>query len=811
MASTLRCVVLGSVLAGCLGCSEDGVSTAMLEFTAAGVGVRDVVCGTGHRRLDGEQFGAWMARLDEWTPPLEEAPGVAGKIDIVCTGGGASHQLRFENPRVEVFEGETVELEAGYRQVVAPTAVLSAGFRCSLYAAYFHEDDVFGGGRQGRAGRTLATPVGAEARTEQRGGDPADVHNLVFLAAGYTAAERPKWEADVTSALQAFRTGDRYGNTMPFVRYLPAINIFSVWQPSAESGASIPSQKKVVENNLGCTYGTTIDRLLTCNRGLLMDLAEVSDAKPRSKHFNNVVGLVLVNSDKYGGAGSPSSGFKYGSFYTTSDQSAGARATFAAIMFHELGHAWLHLADEYTYGNQGSKTGKSANCISPELLDKPPWQHFIDAGLVPAKASKTCSHDNWYRASPGCLMRSLGSTSLCPVCKEQGTLAMYDTPTFSITFPSCPLPDEVVHVAVGGEVRLHANKNLTDMGDFTLAWHRVKGSKATKLCSGKACATELLVTADMLEKGVNTVRLTVADKTPWVLNRADPRAAKMTQTRTFTLKLVDSIDTGNATVRPRRCYCAEERGAACRGGASTFSNSGATDVPYYSECAAGGFCELHTTAYERDGDAATSVPDTPVPETPIPDTPAPDTLVPATPIPETPIPDTPVPDTSIPDTPVPDTSVPATPVPETPIPDTPVPDARAPNASVPTAPTGGQGNQTAVLGTTVTLTATATPGGANPPSTGIPTPQGNSVSATAGEHDANSGTSPSLGVWVLIIVGSLLAIGVLVAAAVVLRRKKKKPAPSFMDAGFLSPTATEMTSEDPLAVTVFTSKPVFTL
>eukprot|EP00754_Rhynchopus_humris_P028606 Rhum_TRINITY_DN15167_c6_g1::Rhum_TRINITY_DN15167_c6_g1_i2::g.141825::m.141825 len=818
MGSTRRCLVLGSLIAACLACSEDGVSTVMLAFTPSGVSVRDVVCAVGHLQSDDEEFGAWLARLDDWTPPLEGTPGADGNVDIVCEGGGASHQLRFDNPRVEVFEGETVESETGFRQVVVPNAVLGGGFRCTLYSAFFHEDNIFGGGPQRRSASTLATPPGAEARTEQRAGNPSKVNNLVFLASGYKAAERPKWEADVLSTLKALRTGDRYGNTMPYVRYLPAINIFSVWQPSPESGASIPKQNITVDNNVGCTYGKSIDRLLTCNRGLLMDLAEVSDAKPRTKNFKNVVGLVLVNSDKYGGAGSSSSGFKYGSFYTTSEQSASARGTFAAIMFHELAHAWLGLSDEYTYGRDGPETGKTPNCISPSLVAKDnPWQHLIDAGLIPAKPSLGCKNNNWYRAKSNCLMKTLGSETLCPVCKESGTLKLYDTPTFSTTFPSCPLPDEVVHMVAGGEMRLHANKNLTDMGDFVLKWHLVKGSKATKLCSGKACTTELLVTADMLEKGVNTVRLTVVDNTPWVVNRQEPRVELMTQTRTFTLKLVDSIDTGNATLglRERRCFCAEERGAACRGGASTFSNSGATDVPYYSECAAGGFCELHTTAYEREGDAATSVPDTPVPETPIPDTPAPDTLVPETPIPETPIPDTLVPETSVPDTTVPETQVPETQVPETlapetSAPDTPVPDTPTPDASVPIPPTGDRSNETESAA--VTLTATVTSGGATPPSTGVPTPQGNSVTSSAGERDANASSSLSLGVWVLIIVVSLLAVGALVAAAVVLRRKRKKPAPpSFMDAGFLSPTSTEMTSEDPLGVTVFTSKPVFTL
>ena len=575
----------------------------------------------GSARRAGEPLAVWLARLDEWLP----VPGTAasetppsGTVDVVCrTDEEDTFRLRFDDPRAVSFQGQTGTLRSAQRLVVLPSSFLGAGAvaACDVRTAFYHEADVFAGvagdgeghgfAAGGGGSRSLRVPADAVPRTEKRVGPPSEVHNLVILAAGYTEAERPKWEADLAKAVGFFVNppGQEYIDHMPLYRYYDAVNVFSVWQPSPESGATIPPGP-VVNDNLGCSYNTAgIERLLVCDFTKSLELAETTDAKPQSQNTRNVVALTLVNSAKYGGSGSYLPGFKRGAFYASSEDTPAGRDAFAAIMFHELAHGWTDIADEYdSYETDGAAGGSNTNCAGPDLLRNLPWQHLIDAGLVPATPLRGCTYPNWYRATSQCLMYDLKHKALCPVCREQMTLALYNTPTFSTTWPSCPLPDEVVHVAVGGSVRLHANSKLTLKGNFDLTWELVPArGDAVPLC--RPCGADVEVPASALQAGLNTVRVTVADTTPWVFTKP----ASMTQSRTFTLKLVDRVDTAN--LRSRRCYCADESAADCRGGANFFSNGGAaSDVAYYSECdAASGECELHTTAYER------SLPDTPVP------------------------------------------------------------------------------------------------------------------------------------------------------------------------------------------------------
>ena len=599
-----------------------GASSIIVDITkeAASADHATAMHGASARRAD-EPLAAWLARLDDWQPVAGGASEVpaSGTVDVVCNAGAETFRLRFDDPRVVSFQGEDGMLPNAQRLVVLPSAFLGdkAAAACDVRTAFYHETDVFARVGQGLAAQGFAAfnvPADAVPRTEKRVGPPSEVHNLVILAAGYTAAERTKWEADLAKAIDFFVNppGEKYVNHMPLYRYFDAVNVFSVWQPSPESGATIPPGP-VVNNNLDCSYGTSgIDRLLVCDYTKSLELAETTDAKPQSQNPRNVVALTLVNSDKYGGSGSYSTNFKRGTFYASSDETPAGRDTFASIMFHELAHAWTHIADEYnSRTTDGATGGQNANCAGPDFLNNLPWQHLIDAGLVPATPSLGCTYPNWYRAAPDCIMKSLSQKELCPVCREKMTLSLYDTPTFSTTWPSCPLPNEVVHVAVGGSVRLHANSKLVLKGSFDIAWELVPagGGAAVALC--QQCGADLEVSASALQAGLNTVRLTVSDTTPWVFTKP----AAMTQSRTFTLKVVDSVDTAN--LRSRRCYCADESGVDCRGGASFFSNAGASDVAYYSECdTVSGECELHTTTYEK------SLPDTPVP-TPVPETPPP--------------------------------------------------------------------------------------------------------------------------------------------------------------------------------------------
>eukprot|EP00662_Eupelagonemidae_sp_cell21_P025725 gene25725-51611_t len=68
---------------------------------------------------------------------------------------------------------------------------------------------------------------------------------------------------------------------------------------------------------------------------------------PRT-NARNTVTVALVNSQRYGGGAMYSSSFRGGSFYNNFDiNDERNRTKYASLLFHELGHAWGDLFDEY--------------------------------------------------------------------------------------------------------------------------------------------------------------------------------------------------------------------------------------------------------------------------------------------------------------------------------------------------------------------------------------------------------------------------------------------------------------------------------
>ena len=80
-----------------------------------------------------------------------------------------------------------------------------------------------------------------EVLTIQLAGQPDKHKNLVFVSAGYQIQERAKFVADVRLCYDFLR-GEAGGTLMsaPWDRYMPLTNVFAVFQPSVDSGASYP-------------------------------------------------------------------------------------------------------------------------------------------------------------------------------------------------------------------------------------------------------------------------------------------------------------------------------------------------------------------------------------------------------------------------------------------------------------------------------------------------------------------------------------------------------------------------------------------
>ncbi|MET8850627.1 M64 family metallopeptidase [Amycolatopsis sp. NPDC004625] len=191
-------------------------------------------------------------------------------------------------------------------------------------------------------------------------GPVAQRFNLVVLGDGYTAAERPKFLADV----------ERHVSTLwslePFKSYRSYFNVYAVSIPSPESGVdcdpSLDAPRRNTPLNMGFWGGCnpqSVQRLLTVDDAAAQRYA---DLVPGTAAANRQI-LALGNSTTYGGAG--------GSYATAS----GGNALSALISPHELGHSLGGLDDEYDYYARnvpgGAYEGGEPDSVHHTLLTEP--------------------------------------------------------------------------------------------------------------------------------------------------------------------------------------------------------------------------------------------------------------------------------------------------------------------------------------------------------------------------------------------------------------------------------------------------------
>jgi hypothetical protein len=190
----------------------------------------------------------------------------------------------------------------------------------------------------GRAASPQPEPGSARVVPLQVTGDPKARFSMVVLGDGYTAAEIPKFRAQV----------DRHLNVLwsiePFRSYRNYINVYAVEIVSADSGITCdPEVRQRRTTPLRLRFGGGCDNPNA--RGITLednDVARMYAAKA-TPDFDQI--LVLANTDTYGGIG--------GSVATTS----GGNSLGPLITPHELGHSLGRLQDEYTYSARGKPGG----------------------------------------------------------------------------------------------------------------------------------------------------------------------------------------------------------------------------------------------------------------------------------------------------------------------------------------------------------------------------------------------------------------------------------------------------------------------
>jgi hypothetical protein len=155
-------------------------------------------------------------------------------------------------------------------------------------------------------------------------GEPRTHVDIVFLAEGYAAGEREKFNADID------RLSHKLFEVEPYAGARTRFNLRGVFRPSPESGTDEPRQGIFKKTALHSSFNTfDLDRYLLTEEN--HRLREMAGQVP----YDAIV--ILVNSPRYGGGGI------YNDYCMTTVDNARS----AQVFVHEFGHAFGGLADEY--------------------------------------------------------------------------------------------------------------------------------------------------------------------------------------------------------------------------------------------------------------------------------------------------------------------------------------------------------------------------------------------------------------------------------------------------------------------------------
>jgi len=222
-------------------------------------------------------------------------------------------------------------------------------------------------------------------------GSPDTCINIVILGDGYLEGQLDKFSADADSMVsELFKV-------TPFGNYVKYFNTFSIRVPSSQQGAAMHPDS-LIDNYFGSTfYFADIERLLVpTNESRIVSV--LAENFPR---YDQVI--MLVNSAKYGGSG--------GWVCTAS-----LHPDVNELVFHELGHSFTGLADEYWAGKiYAAESINMTQETDVELLRWRNWYGDLGVGHYPYEEAPT-----WFRPHQQCKMRYLGKP-YCAVCIE-GTI-----------------------------------------------------------------------------------------------------------------------------------------------------------------------------------------------------------------------------------------------------------------------------------------------------------------------------------------------------------------------------------------------------
>jgi hypothetical protein len=246
----------------------------------------------------------------------------------------------------------------------------------------------------------------------QKTGSPENRIDMVFLAEGYTAAQRASFLRTVRQVVTSWK------KLFPWSEYFRLLNIYAVPLVSEQSGSDHP----------GVDKNTALDSFYGCfdiPRLLCLDYSKALTAAAESvPQFD--FAIAVVNDPEYGGSGGPVSVFS-------------VNKDAQQIFFHEIAHTFASLADEYETPNPTPPPFTEAlypNVSRVKSRSAIKWRSWIlPQTPVPTPATLTdvigvfvgafFDPEEFVRPRADCLMRTLG-VEFDAVCAEAHILEAFD-------------------------------------------------------------------------------------------------------------------------------------------------------------------------------------------------------------------------------------------------------------------------------------------------------------------------------------------------------------------------------------------------
>ena len=220
--------------------------------------------------------------------------------------------------------------------------------------------------------------------------------NLVILGDGYTASEQAAFMQDATFVSNYLM------NKPPYSNYKNYFNVYALKVISQESGVKHPgtasdvTEPVIPVSNPTNYFNTSYDTSGT-HRCIYGNTTKVTQTLAANiPEFD--IALILGNDTEYGGCGGTYA------FLSRNDQAPD-------VAYHELGHSFGKLADEYWFSGSGESPNKTKTS-DPETVR---WKNWLNTGNI--GIYQFTENTAWYRPHQNCEMRYL-NRQFCNVCRE---------------------------------------------------------------------------------------------------------------------------------------------------------------------------------------------------------------------------------------------------------------------------------------------------------------------------------------------------------------------------------------------------------